>query len=95
VEELQRIGIGTNGGSWSLCRGGEREGTASVTLFNQRQKTERKTLRAETNGRDSNGSPPTWIASPIRELEGLKVGFLYVVRGLQQNQLERESYTAL
>jgi hypothetical protein len=79
VEELQRIGIGTNGSSWSLCKGGERGGMASVTLFNQRQKPEQKTLQAKTNARDSNGSPPMWIASLIRELKGLEVGFLYIV----------------
>jgi hypothetical protein len=52
---------------------------ASVALFNRRQKPEQKTLWAETNGRYSNGSLPTWIASLIRELEGLEMGFLYIV----------------
>jgi hypothetical protein len=52
---------------------------ASVALFNRRQKPEQKTLWAETNGRYSNGSPPIWIASLIRELEGLEMGFLYIV----------------
>jgi hypothetical protein len=62
-----------------LCRGGEHGGRASVTLFNQRQKPEQKKLWVETNGRYSNGSLPTWIASLIRELEGLEMGFLYIV----------------
>jgi hypothetical protein len=34
VEELQRIGIGMNGSSRSLCREGDHGGTTSVTLFN-------------------------------------------------------------
>jgi hypothetical protein len=52
---------------------------ASLSLIEGRSLNE-KTLQAETNGRDSNGSPTTWIASLIRELEeGLEVGFLYIV----------------